>query len=168
MSLVNRFFNDYRVHAVLIELQLFVTIFLFLLYLCTGSQEALYFFFVLICTAIMTLLLKFVCRLLMPRLSKRPAGASDCKSVACSFQASDAGMPSGHSMGATVMLVYTLEFIWRRSPTLKQKELTTALLCLIAAMICVSRIIYKCHTVIQVLAGILCGCAISAVAITQR
>ncbi len=74
------------------------------------------------------------------------------------------GFPSTHATVATVLLVTGLWFYHQTKS--KRPVLTTAAAILIWLVICISRLILVVHSEIDILAGILLGLAISAVAIS--
>lgn len=152
--------QDYRVKAILISLQSFVTIVLFFVWLITGNMEALYaslLFGILI--SIPVKMIKFMMYKITPKLSKRPYGAIDCHAFPGSGSASKTGMPSGHSAGAIAMSVYSLHYIWdiNTSITYNHKIISSIIILCMGILIAYSRIIFKCHTLLQVLSGCLLG-----------
>mgnify|MGYP001578086050 CR=1 FL=1 len=169
-SLLFTLLDDYRVRAVLIGFEAYLVIFLLLHFLITGSIEALYFAITLILSGIAWKGAKQVMAWFAPVLSLRPSGAKDCHSFPGSGGASKTGMPSGHSTGAALMAVYSIDFIWNRSivHSLEQKIAATVTVLVLSLLIMLSRIAYHCHTIPQVLAGGALGVALGFVSIAIR
>ena len=167
--------QTYQGKAFFISFQAFFMINMALLFLVTGSIEALYITLVLLLLSLPVKILKSSMLRIAPNISARPAGAGDCHAFPGAFTASKTGMPSGHSAGAFTMMIYTLYYIWYvhnvdSVVVLKQTQqiLSSVVVVFIGIGIAYSRILYQCHTWKQIFAGAILGVLWSILSIWFR
>lgn len=90
-------------------------------------------------------------------LGRRPIGAVSCGIVNDGKPCISFGMPSGHAMISGFTFMYFYLYINQHFTSAKNKILLKLLLFIVSISVCISRILFGCHTVQQVIIGALIG-----------
>lgn len=151
--------QTHTARAVLIGLNAFTVLLLFLIWVATGELDFLKTSFLLFILGPLGKVLKAASRSVSPTMSQRPLGADGCRAFYGWPGASQTGMPSGHSMGAAAMAVYAHHFILAYNAHGSERLNTAAsvVVYLVALLVAWSRVIYGCHTPAQVVIGLAIG-----------
>lgn len=162
-----RFWGDYRVQSIAIGFETFLVLTLVIQALITADWHFAYLAGVLVAVGLLVKVLKVASSAAFPAASLRPFGASGCFGLPGGVGASKHGMPSGHSAGAAAMLVVGLHLLFTTphpsSPDGERDSTQLALVSLLLVAFCAgiaySRIVYRCHTPLQVVTGFAVGIA---------
>ena len=88
---------------------------------------------------------------------KRPDGAKGCHDyVTCNEKTDTYGMPSGHAQSMGIILSFWLLYIWRYNKQ-NTKYIGSLFIIISSFSVIYSRVLFKCHTELQVIIGFIIG-----------
>jgi len=178
-NLLNSFFYNDNIEGIL-RAYPFLVIFASLILTLFNTKFISLFILLIISELINPVLKYFSTQLLKSSISQRPREYKNCSIFYSNRLSSSNGMPSGHSQITTIFLCYILYHIVYNNTehstdnkidiTLKNTNITLSkhnnkiiqysilsIICILSVLVYISRSYYNCHTIPQIIIGMLCG-----------